>query len=404
MATARYRATLNGFKVVHETWDDALNRDGQHDEVFFQSIAKKTRKDGTVIYNGESSTKTTATMGDISSPGTLGRRIKAGNAERPIWQGGGAEGGLMNGDVFPEPDPTKPPLPHEMSNDYPPCLIWEDTIADDEVVHIIPTIWEWDDTSFLNGVIETLVKTDKAFGDRAKKVFGPISGPYEWIFEAVSLGIETLGSFTGLFNAAGEPATRPIGIKRDPNNPDVGVFTPMTIELTRASADALIAANPSGDGLGVLSIKYIDDVYLWGHYILYVQITKLVDSPTPPNNQLRTGQSLRRDGRLTSANGRFTLWMQPDGNLVLYDGVPAVQTAYWATHTSRFDERRRPTHVDMQADGHLVTYNDDMWPSWGTGVYGPTYVNPYLELMDNGNLVIFENGRNAIWSTNTARP
>ena len=96
--------------------------------------------------------------------------------------------------------------------------------------------------------------------------------------------------------------------------------------------------------------------------------------------------------------------MQPDGNLVLYDGTPAVQTAYWATQTSRFDGQRRPTHVDMQTDGHLVTYNDAMWPSWGTGVYGPNYVDPYLELMDNGNLVIFHNGRNAIWSTNTARP
>lgn len=72
MATTRYRVTFNGFKVNAETWDDFTNSDGQHDEVFFQSVSKKSRSDGTVIVNGDMSTFTSVVMGDVSSPATLG--------------------------------------------------------------------------------------------------------------------------------------------------------------------------------------------------------------------------------------------------------------------------------------------------------------------------------------------
>lgn len=401
MAAKRYRVTFNGFRVVSETWDDVSNADGQHDEVFFQSIAKKSQADGTVLYGGATTTKVSATMGDVSSPATLGRRIKAGSARRPWYQGGGQEGGLITGDRFPEPDPARGPLPSELSHDYPPMLIWEDTISDKEVVHIIPSMWEWDTASTFGGWLQALVNTDREFGARAKEIVGPLAGGHGWVFDAVSLGVQTLGSLEGVFRPLGRASSRPIGITRDPANSDNGVFNPMVIELTQATADALLSANPSGDGLGVLSIPYQDDPYLRGHYVLYFQLHRVGQVPT--GNQLHAGQSLRRGDKLVSPNGRFTLWMQPDGNLVLYDGTPAIQTAYWATHTSRFPDPRRPTHADMQSDGHLVTYNDAMWPSWGTGIYGPTYVTPYLELMDNGNLVIFHAGRTPVWSTGTAR-
>jgi hypothetical protein len=398
----RYRVTFNGFTVKSETWDDATNTDGQHDEVFFQSVARKTRKDGTVIYNGDMTTKITATMGDVSSPATLGARVKAGSAERPWWQGGGQEGGLINGDTFPS-TPTLPPQFHEMANDYPPCMIWEDTIADDEVVHIIPSIWEWDTASVLGGWLQALVQTDTQFGERAKKAFEPVTGAYGWIFDAVSLGIQTLGSIEGLFQPLGRPYSRPIGMTRDPANRNDGVFNPRIIELTPASAEALINANPTGAAAGLLAVQYVDDPYLRGHYVLYLQLHRVPSEIPREAHKLSTGGSLRRGDTLISRNGRFTLWMQPDGNLVLYDGAPAVGTAYWSTDTWRLPEPKRPTHVDMQADGHLVTYNDLMWPSWGTGVFGPNYIQPYLELLDNGNLVIFHNGQTPVWSTNTAR-
>ena len=405
MASTRYRVTFNGFQVVSETWDDVTNRDGQHDEVFFTSVNKKSKSSGVLVYGGNTSTFTSATMGDVSSPATLGRRIKAGSAYRPWYQGGGQEGGLISGDLFPPGTPWAAPLPSEIGRDYPPCMIWEDDIADDEVVHLIPTIWEWDGTtagSVLNGWLNWQVATDAQFGAQAKRAFGPAAGAYGWIFDAVSVGIQTVGTLQGMFGPLGVQGHRPIGITRDPAIPGNGVFNPRIVELTRASAAALVNANPSGRGLGVLSIPYDDDPYLQGRYVLFLQVHKLADSASA-TNQLTTGQSLRTGQQLKSPNGRFTLWMQEDGHLVLYDGVPSVATAYWGTNTFGRPAALRPTHADMQADGHLVLYNDSMIAAWGSGVYGPNYTSPYLELQDNGNLVIYHNGREPVWASNTLR-
>ena len=120
-------------------------------------------------------------------------------------------------------------------------------------------------------------------------------------------------------------------------------------------------------------------------------------------SELAAGNSLRSGDRLTSPNGRFTLYMQPDGNLVLYDGPLTVATAYWATGTWTLPPEQRPTRADMQNDGHLVLYNDANQPAWGSGVFGPQFAGAKLVLHDNGNLVIHGPDGSAIWSTDTAR-
>lgn len=402
MATSRYRVTFNGFHVNSETWDDVTNSDGQHDDVYFESVHKKTRGDGTVLYGGTSSKFVSQVMGDVSSPSTLGFRIKAGSARRPWWQGGGQEGGLVNGDNFPEPDPRLAPAPHELGRRYPPCMIWEDDLSDDEVVHIIPTIWEWDTANAFAGWLDWQVATDAAFGQRAKEVVGGAGNPYGWIFDAVSLGIQTAGTLQGMFAPLGKAGSRPIGMVRDPQNPQNAIFNPKVIELTRARAEALLNANPFGAGPGVLPIDYQDDPYLRGYYILYLQVHRVGPALPAESHRLLTGQRLTQGQSLRSLNGRFLLTMQADGNLVLYDGTPSISTALWATDT--WQSAVRPTHADMQADGHFVLYDDAMRPAWGTGVYGPQFINPHLQMQDDGNVVIYHNGWEPIWASNTARP
>jgi len=85
---------------------------------------------------------------------------------------------------------------------------------------------------------------------------------------------------------------------------------------------------------------------------------------------------LQRDGNLvfyspsralwsTGTNGRQTAFLaiQPDGNLVLYDrsGV-----ALWASSTTRSG----PTRLIVQQDGNLVIYNQQNIPQWNTGTAG----------------------------------
>jgi hypothetical protein len=120
-------------------------------------------------------------------------------------------------------------------------------------------------------------------------------------------------------------------------------------------------------------------------------------------NLLLTNQSLRAGQKLSSPSGRFTLYMQADGNLVLYDEDPSPATAYWYTGTNSLPSDRSPTHALMQTDGQLVLYDDAMRATWGSGVCGPNYTNPYLDIQDDGNLVIYHFGRQPIWSSNTVR-
>jgi hypothetical protein len=120
-------------------------------------------------------------------------------------------------------------------------------------------------------------------------------------------------------------------------------------------------------------------------------------------SELAAGNSLRSGERLTSPNGRFTLYMQPDGNLVLYDGALTVTAAYWATQTWTLPPDLRPTRADMQHDGHLVLYNDAGTPAWGSGVWGSQYAGSRLVVQDDGDLVIYAANGTRIWATRTVR-
>src|SRR5437762_6651945 len=93
---ATYRVKINGFRVIQETYDDLLERDGKRDEVQISVITTLLDKDGKLI--GVPSEKTTPIMGDTNR---LANRIQAGSAS--------SLGGLRTGDSFPdEPMPWLP--------------------------------------------------------------------------------------------------------------------------------------------------------------------------------------------------------------------------------------------------------------------------------------------------------
>jgi hypothetical protein len=114
---------------------------------------------------------------------------------------------------------------------------------------------------------------------------------------------------------------------------------------------------------------------------------------------LPAGQSLRTGDVPRSPNGAYGLFMQSDGNLVLYSGVPSVATAVWATQTQTLPASLRPNRVDMQSDGNLVAYNDANFPSWASHTDG----NPgtRLDLQDDRNLVIYTAAGAPVWATGT---
>ncbi|GAB7046359.1 hypothetical protein [Catenuloplanes indicus] len=109
---------------------------------------------------------------------------------------------------------------------------------------------------------------------------------------------------------------------------------------------------------------------------------------------LATGQSIRKLSAMRSPNGRFYLWMQADGNLVLYDSSNG--RALWSVLNT--GGRR----LLNQPDGNLVLYRNPDAPVavWDTKTWtaGPST----LHLQNDGNLVLYRNATGKpIWASNT---
>jgi hypothetical protein len=89
--------------------------------------------------------------------------------------------------------------------------------------------------------------------------------------------------------------------------------------------------------------------------------------------------------------GKSSLRMQTDGNFVLYDENNHFQ---WATNTVG-----RGEFVEFQPDGNLVVWNADNQPVWGSLTC--CHAHYFLAVQADGNVVIYDTGWIARWSTRT---
>jgi surface antigen len=91
---------------------------------------------------------------------------------------------------------------------------------------------------------------------------------------------------------------------------------------------------------------------------------------------------------LSSPDARFALMLQPDGNLVLYNGTSAL----WSTQTNH------PTvgHGVMQSDGNFVLFDKNGSAYWSSGTAGKG--SSYLTVQGDGDVVIY-NSKGATYST-----
>jgi hypothetical protein len=106
---------------------------------------------------------------------------------------------------------------------------------------------------------------------------------------------------------------------------------------------------------------------------------------------LTANQSLAAGQSLASCDGRFTLFLQGDGNLVLYQG----STALWASNTVNSGA----TKAAMQGDGNFVLYTSAGAAVWASGT--ANNAGAKLTLQNDGNVVITGSGGGTLWSTNT---
>ncbi|BBY82168.1 peptidoglycan DD-metalloendopeptidase family protein [Mycolicibacterium pulveris] len=117
-----------------------------------------------------------------------------------------------------------------------------------------------------------------------------------------------------------------------------------------------------------------------------------LDPPPPPpppiDDRLTSGEQLKAGQYIESKNGRYRLYMQKDGNLVLYDEQRSHK-ALWASAT----DGQSGAHAVMQSDGNLVVYRGSkaLWSSHTNGQKGAVLV-----VQNDGNLVIYK-GSTAAW-------
>jgi hypothetical protein len=94
---------------------------------------------------------------------------------------------------------------------------------------------------------------------------------------------------------------------------------------------------------------------------------------------LRAGEELRAGQSISSCGDAYTLTMQADGNLVVYEK---------ATGAARWDSRTHGTNAEtavMQGDGNLVIYGKT-GPIWSTSTFGKP--GAWLSLDDWGGLYV----------------
>ncbi|MEO7110038.1 MAG: hypothetical protein ABI183_06345 [Polyangiaceae bacterium] len=119
--------------------------------------------------------------------------------------------------------------------------------------------------------------------------------------------------------------------------------------------------------------------------------TSFPNAPPKPTScgALEPGQGLVVGESLMSCDGRFTLAMQTDGNLVAYEGT----TGLWATYT----EGKNAYEAVMQTDGNFVVYDSKGSALWSSSTASKG--GSFLEMQTDGNVVIYTTASKPVWAS-----
>ncbi|MCL2013232.1 MAG: S8 family serine peptidase [Cystobacterineae bacterium] len=110
---------------------------------------------------------------------------------------------------------------------------------------------------------------------------------------------------------------------------------------------------------------------------------------SPITCSLRAGEGLYSGQKVFSPNGLYTLAMQADGNLVLYD---SKGLANWAACGGGASGVR----AAMQEDGNLVLYSGTK-PIWSTQTGGTGAI--CASVQDDGNFVLYKKDGTPVWAS-----
>ena len=339
----RYRITINGFTVNNPTADHILEVDGKGDEVFLYSFAQKFDKNnGNKI--GDRTIRQSLVFGDINNDyWRREERIKAGS--KP-----GEQGGLQKGDRYPGNEPWK--QYNKPNNKTLPFVMAEGIMQRNELLLVIPSVWEYDGTSefeqSLNSFASDITKVTLMAGCAVAGtlMFGPAAAvivPFAAAIADVNGKQATqdpamnrevfikldppIPAFSTIVNKTlfGDAKDRPIGME------DKGssfTYTPLGMQLTYNDLQNF-ARFDLGYGPGVLPLKFREAAQLQGDYTLYVQIEVTKDNQPLKNDHLFSPYepvTAKKRYTLRSVNDMGALYPTTEGTLSL---APSRSNEQW---------------------------------------------------------------------------
>jgi hypothetical protein len=271
-ASGRYRISIAGFKVNHETYDDPLERDGKRDEVFTAVVVQHfNRKTGALVDAGTVQSKV---YGDANG---FPDRVPQGRASDV--------GGLMTGDVVPFGWDEQAILPSPNPGWFP-LVVWEGSLSNDEDALVLrPTIWEWDGDHGALSLWQRTVSGDPA----ATWSYGPLQQTVggtsiSMVRDGQVLQVQTyldrsnLGTYSPEFVVAG--MDRPIGVDERSSSSDIDLFKDRLLLLTREKIEyELTKSGAVGGSRGLLPFRFEDrgsgDAALSGDYTVYLRLERV---------------------------------------------------------------------------------------------------------------------------------
>ena len=135
-------------------------------------------------------------------------------------------------------------------------------------------------------------------------------------------------------------------------------------------------------------------IVLFDFYNPKIVIAILNSNFKPSSPNMLSGSVLHDSGSLNSQSG-YTAVIQGDGNFVVYHESNPV----WSSNTC--GKGRGPYSLNMQHDGNLVVYDSSTHAIWSSNTSGKGK-QPYKLIMQvDGNLVLYDSNKKPLWATST---